>query len=140
MEAANRGAFEAGGISVGLNIEIPSEQIPNKYVNKALNFKYFFTRKVMLVRYSRAFIALAGGFGTLDEFFELLTLIQTRKIRKFPVILMDKAYWRGMLDWLRSSVLANANIDEEEYNLITVADTPEEAVGQIRNFYSKNPH
>ncbi len=139
MEAANRGAFEAGGVSVGLNIEIPSEQIPNKYVNRALNFRYFFTRKVMLVRYSRAFIALAGGFGTLDEFFELLTLIQTRKITKFPVILIDKSYWAGLLEWLGVTVAGNNNIDEDEFELITAVDSPEEAVERIRNFYSNNP-
>lgn len=136
MEATNKGAASAGGISIGLNIDIPNEQIPNRYINKLLNFRYFFSRKVMLIRYSRAFIALPGGFGTLDECLELLTLIQTEKIKKFPVILINSTYWSGFLEWIHDTVLKAGNINAEDLNLITVVDTAEEAINVIHKFYA----
>ncbi|HYW70011.1 MAG TPA: TIGR00730 family Rossman fold protein, partial [Pyrinomonadaceae bacterium] len=113
MEAANRGAFEAGGASVGCNIELPHEQSSNPYLTVSIKFRYFFVRKMMFVKYSDAFIIFPGGFGTLDELFEALTLIQTRKIHNFPVILFGTAYWQGMLDWLRGPMLAERKIVEE---------------------------
>jgi uncharacterized protein (TIGR00730 family) len=128
MEAANRGAFEAGGISVGLNIELPFEQKPNPYITKLLNFRYFFVRKVMFVKYSTAFVILPGGFGTLDELFESVTLIQTQKIKPFPVVLVDKKYWQGLLDWLRDTVLASDNISPSDLKILNLVDTPEEAL------------
>lgn len=136
MEAINKGAAAVGGISIGLNIDIPNEQIPNRYINKLLNFRYFFSRKVMLVRYSLAFIALPGGFGTLDECLELLTLIQTEKIKTFPVILINSAYWSGFLEWLQNIVIKAGNINQKDLNLITVVDTAEEAIDIIRKFYA----
>ena len=136
MEAANKGAYLAGGTSIGLNIDIPNEQVPNKYVNKLLNFRYFFSRKVMLVRYSMAYVALPGGFGTLDECFELLTLMQTEKIKHFPVILINKAYWQNLVDWIHNTMERHGNIDENDSSLIKVVDTPIEAIEYIRDFYS----
>ena len=128
MEAANLGAQEAGALSVGLNIELPFEQGINPHVDLALEFHYFFTRKVMFVRYSGAFVAFPGGFGTFDELFEALTLIQTRKIRHFPVILVGTDYWGGLLDWLRARTLGEGKISASEYGLISVVDEPEEVV------------
>lgn len=126
MEAANRGAFEAGGTSVGCNIELPHEQKSNDYLTLSLKFKYFFVRKMMFVKYSNAFIIFPGGFGTLDELFESLTLIQTRKIRNFPVVLYGSSYWSGMIDWIRSTVLSKANIAEEDLKLLHLTDSPAE--------------
>ena len=126
MEAANRGAQEAGGRSVGLNIELPHEQEPNPYVDLSLRFHHFFVRKLMFVRYAVAFVVLPGGIGTLDELFEALTLIQTAKIRHFPVILYGSEYWRGLLDWIRDSVLSRANISPVDLALLTLVDTPAE--------------
>jgi len=126
MEAANRGAFEAGGTSVGCNIELPHEQKSNDYLTLSLKFKYFFVRKMMFVKYSNAFIIFPGGFGTLDELFESLTLIQTRKIRNFPVVLYGSSYWSGMIDWIRSTVLTKANIAEEDLKLLHLTDSPAE--------------
>jgi uncharacterized protein (TIGR00730 family) len=128
MEAANRGAFEAGGVSIGCNIELPFEQKANDYLTRSLTFKYFFVRKTMFVKYSTAFIIFPGGFGTLDELFEALTLIQTRKVRNFPVVLVGKEFWGGMLDWLRGAVLAEKNISENDLFLLHVTDSPAEAV------------
>ena len=128
MEAANRGAFEAGGLSVGCNIELPFEQRPNTYQTRSLSFKYFFVRKTMFVKYSNAFIIFPGGFGTLDELFESLTLIQTRKIRNFPVILYGSEYWELMLRWVRESMLAAGNISPEDLDLLHLTDTPAESV------------
>lgn len=128
MEAANRGAFEAGGTSVGCNIELPHEQKGNEYQTLSLKFKYFFVRKMMFVKYSNAFIIFPGGFGTLDELFESLTLIQTRKIRNFPVVLYGSSYWGGMIDWIRSTVLTKANIAEEDLKLLHLTDSPAEIV------------
>lgn len=126
MEAANRGAFEAGGTSVGCNIELPHEQKSNDYLTLSLKFKYFFVRKMMFVKYSNAFIIFPGGFGTLDELFESLTLIQTRKISNFPVVLYGSSYWSGMIDWIRSTVLSKANIAEEDLKLLHLTDSPAE--------------
>jgi uncharacterized protein (TIGR00730 family) len=128
MEAANRGAFEAGGLSIGCNIELPFEQRPNAYQTLSLTFKYFFVRKMMFVKYSLAFIIFPGGFGTLDELFEALTLIQTRKIRNFPVVLFGSSYWKGMLDWFRAQVLREGKISEHDLDLFHVTDSPSEVV------------
>lgn len=131
MEAANRGAFEAGGVSVGCNIELPHEQRSNDYLTLSLKFKYFFVRKMMFVKYSNAFIIFPGGFGTLDELFESLTLIQTRKIRNFPVVLYGASYWSGMIDWIRNMVLSKANIAEEDLKLLHLTDSAAEIVDII---------
>jgi len=128
MEAANRGAFEAGGMSVGCNIELPHEQGANPYLTLSLKFKYFFVRKMMFVKYSDAFIIFPGGFGTLDELFESLTLIQTRKIRNFPVVLYGSQYWHGMLDWIRGPVLGEGKISEHDLKLLHLADSPAQIV------------
>jgi len=128
MEAANRGAFEAGKVSVGCNIELPFEQLPNPYQTKSLSFKYFFVRKTMFIKYSNAYIIFPGGFGTMDELFEALTLIQTRKIRNFPVVLFGSQYWRGMLSWLTSTMLHEKNISPEDLGLIHLTDLPADAV------------
>jgi len=128
MEAANRGAFEAGGTSVGCNIELPHEQKSNAYLTLSLKFKYFFVRKMMFVKYSDAFIIFPGGFGTLDELFESLTLIQTHKIHNFPVVLYGSNYWKGLLDWLRGPVLTEAKIVEDDLKRLHVTDSPSEIV------------
>src|SRR6202171_4902785 len=134
MEAANRGAFEAGGTSVGCNIELPHEQKSNDYLTLSLKFKYFFVRKMMFVKYSNAFIIFPGGFGTLDELFESLTLIQTKKIRDFPVVLYGTRYWRGMIDWIRDVALAEGNISANDLNLLHLTDSPSEIVEIISRF------
>ena len=126
MEAANRGAFEAGGLSIGCNIELPFEQKGNAYQTRSVTFKYFFVRKTMFVKYSTAFIIFPGGFGTLDEMFEALTLIQTRKIRNFPVILFGKSYWAGMLEWLKGIMMEEGKIMESDLKLLYITDSPEE--------------
>jgi uncharacterized protein (TIGR00730 family) len=128
MEAANRGAFEAGGLSIGCNIELPFEQRPNAYQTLSLTFKYFFVRKMMFVKYSLAFVIFPGGFGTFDELFEALTLIQTKKIRNFPVVLFGSKYWSGMLDWLRAEVLPAGKISEHDMDIFRVTDSPAEVV------------
>src|ERR1044071_7733918 len=128
MEGANRGAFEAGGLSIGCNIELPFEQKANAYQTLSLTFKYFFVRKMMFVKYSLAFVIFPGGFGTFDELFEALTLIQTRKIRNFPIVLFGRQYWTGMLDWLRSSVLHGGKINEHDLDLFHVTDSPAQVV------------
>jgi uncharacterized protein (TIGR00730 family) len=132
MEAANRGAAEAKGKSVGPHIELPNEQAPNKYANIRLAFKYFFIRKVMFVKYSVAYIIMPGGFGTLDELFEALTLIQTKRIRYFPVILMDSKFWTGLLDWAKKTLIKEQTISEEDFDIFNIVDTPEEAVAIIK--------
>ncbi len=132
MEAANRGAAEAKGKSVGLHIELPNEQEPNKYANVRLNFKYFFIRKVMFVKYSVAYIIMPGGFGTLDELFEALTLIQTKRIRYFPVILLDSQFWEGLLDWVKKTLIKEQTISESDFDIFNVVDTPEEAMAIIK--------
>src|ERR1044071_5665135 len=138
MEAANKGAAEAGGVSVGLNIELPLEQKPNIYANKLLNFRYFFVRKVMFVKYSIAFVILPGGFGTLDELFEAITLIQTRKIKPFPVILVGKDYWKGLLDWIGDTLLREKMIAVEDLDIIKTVDTPEEVLHWVQDYRTRN--
>lgn len=135
MEAGNRGAAEAGGVSVGLNIDIPFEQKPNPYANIQLDFRYFFVRKVMFVKYAKAFVILPGGFGTLDELCEALTLIQTQKIGKFPVILVNSKYWKGFVDWLKNTLLAEGKISEEDLSLFQIEDSAEDVVQRIISFY-----
>ncbi len=137
MEAANRGAFEAKGISVGLNIELPFEQDANKYINKLINFRYFFVRKVMFVKYAHAYVAFPGGFGTLDEVFESLTLIQTQKIKRFPVILVGSEFWNSMVDWLKDTLLKEGNISPEDLNLFHVVDDIEKVLEIIHDFHGK---
>jgi len=134
MEAANRGAFEAGGTSVGCNIELPHEQKSNEYLTLSLKFKYFFVRKMMFVKYSDAFIIFPGGFGTLDELFEALTLIQTRKIHNFPVVLFGSEYWQEMLNWLRGPMLAEGKIVEEDFRRLHVTDSPSEVVEIVKTY------
>jgi len=126
MEAANRGAAEKGGLSIGLNIELPHEQAPNPFQNRSLQFHYFFARKLMFVRYARAFVILPGGFGTLDETFEALTLVQTHRIRHFPVILVDSDFWRPMLTWIDDVLEEQGLISAGDKDLLELADTPEE--------------
>jgi len=128
MEAANRGAYEAGGLSIGCNIELPFEQGTNAYVTRSLMFKFFFVRKMMFVKYASAFIVFPGGYGTLDELFEALTLIQTGKVKHFPVILFGRRYWSGMVDWLRDTVAAEHKINAEDLDLFQLTDDPAEAV------------
>lgn len=132
MEAANRGAAEGGGVSVGLNIDLPYEQKPNPYANVPLDFKYFFVRKVMFIKYAMAFICMPGGFGTLDEMFEALTLIQTRRIKAFPIILVGKEFWSGLAHWLEERVLGMGNIDKGDLFAFSIMDDPEEIVAYIR--------
>jgi len=131
MEAANRGAAEAGGLSVGLNIELPHEQATNAYVNRPLHFHYFFARKLMFVRYARAFVIFPGGFGTLDELFESLTLIQTRRIQHFPTILVDSEHWGPLLDWLENDVAVDDLIEARDAELLLLADTVEEVCEHV---------
>ena len=128
MEAANRGAFEAGGLSIGCNIELPFEQLSNPYLTRYLKFKYFFVRKTMFVKYSTAFIIFPGGYGTLDELFEALTLIQTRKIKNFPIVLFGSHYWNGMIEWLEEVMLKEAKISQSDLRLLRITDSPAEAV------------
>jgi uncharacterized protein (TIGR00730 family) len=131
MEAANRGAAEAGGLSVGLNIELPMEQRTNPYVNRSLRFHYFFARKLMFVRYARAFVIMPGGFGTFDEMFESLTLIQTHRVRHFPTILVDSEHWRPLLDWLERDVEVDGLIAPADDDLLILADHPEEVCDHV---------
>lgn len=128
MEAANRGAFEAGGQSIGCNIELPFEQRPNAYQTRSLKFKYFFVRKMMFVKYSLGFVIFPGGFGTFDELFEALTLIQTKKIRNFPVVLFGSSYWTGLLDWLKAVVLPGGKISSHDFSMFHVTDSPQEVL------------
>ncbi len=132
MEAANRGAVEGNGLSIGLNIDLPHEQAANPYVNLPLDFRYFFVRKVMFMKYSMAFICFPGGFGSLDELFESLTLIQTRKIKPFPIILVDSAFWRGLLGWIREQLLAGGKISEEDLFLFGVCDEVDDIIKYIQ--------
>lgn len=139
MEAANKGAHEADALSVGLNIVLPFEQHINPYVDIAVDFDYFFIRKTMLVKYSKAFVVLPGGFGTMDELFEALTLIQTGKIENFPVVLVGKSYWGGLIDWLKNSMQQEGMISPEDLNLIMVTDSAEEACQFILSCTNENP-
>lgn len=132
MEAANKGASAAGGKSIGLNIELPLEQKPNLYANITLRFRYFFVRKVMFVKYAMAYIILPGGFGTMDELFESITLIQTHKIKPFPVILVGSNYWKGLLDWMKEVLLKEGKISPEDLDILQVIDEPEEILKSIK--------
>jgi uncharacterized protein (TIGR00730 family) len=136
MEAANKGTMEGGGVSVGLGIELPTEMGLNDYVDLGLEFRYFFARKTMFVKYSQAFVVLPDGFGSLDELFEALTLTATGKITKFPIVLVGRAYWSGLLAWLQDTVLARGNIGPAEFALISVADEPDEVVKIIRKAHT----
>jgi hypothetical protein len=138
MEAANRGAFEAGGNSIGLNIKLPKEQKPNKYLTEILNFNYFFSRKVMLVKYATAFVLFPGGFGTLDELTETLTLIQTKKLKPFPVILYGNEYWNGFVQWVNDVVAKDGYINKEDTELFKQMDNIDEIVDYINQWYIKN--
>jgi uncharacterized protein (TIGR00730 family) len=132
MEAANKGATEAGGVSVGLNIQLPFEQIPNKYSTINLEFKYFFIRKVMFVKHASAYIAMPGGFGTLDELFEVITLIQTRRVRPFPIILVGSDYWTGLFEWVKSTLLESKMVGPADLDIIRIMDDPEEIVKSVQ--------
>jgi len=134
MEAANKGAAEAGGKSVGLNIKLPFEQKPNGYANIHIDYKYFFVRKVMFVKYAVAYVIMPGGFGTMDELFEALTLIQTKKIKSFPLILMGSEYWKGLIDWLNNAMLAEDKILPVDMELIQIVDEPEDVVKLIKKY------
>jgi len=140
MEAANRGAFEAGGRSVGLNITLPHEQAPNRFQTDSVNFTYFFVRKVMLVKYATAFIAFPGGFGTIDELFEALTLIQTMKIKPFPVYLVGHDFWDGLVEWLRETLLREGTISEKDLNLFKVVDDVSGIPKEIEAYYRTEEH
>ncbi len=137
MEAANRGCIEAGGTSVGLNIQLSHEQSPNNYQNLSLSFRYFFIRKLMFVKYAMAYVIFPGGFGTMDELFESLTLIQTGKIRRFPVILYDRRYWQGLVEWLKESMLRHKCIEAKDLDLFHIVDTPEEVRTIITGYQKK---
>ncbi|MDD5094422.1 MAG: TIGR00730 family Rossman fold protein [Dehalococcoidia bacterium] len=138
MEAANKGASKAESISIGLNIQLPKEQCVNPYVTKSLSFRHFFARKVMLVKYATAFVIIPGGLGTLDELSEVLTLMQTGKIKPFPVILFKSEYWKGLLDWLEKTVLARKFVSPEDMDLLRICDTPENVVEVVQRWYIKH--
>lgn len=134
MEAANKGAKDGGRRSVGINIELPYEQRPNPYSNVRLSFRYFFIRKVMFLKYGMAYVVMPGGFGTLDEFFEAITLVQTKKMKPFPIILVDSSYWNGLLEWMKANILAQGKIVAEDMNIFKVMDDPKEIVDYIKRF------
>lgn len=138
MEAANRGALEAGVKSIGLNIELPEEQCGNPYTTKSITFHHFFVRKVMLVKYATAFVVIPGGLGTLDEVTEVLTLMQTKKIKPFPVVLFQGDYWNGLLEWLRNSTLVKGYISEDDFDLLRVCDTPSEVADAVWMWYDRH--
>ena len=140
MEAANKGAMSANGVSVGLGIELPMEQRLNDHVDIGIEFRYFFVRKTMFVKYSQAFVVLPGGFGTLDELFEALTLVQTGKITKFPIVLVNSSYWSGLLSWIRDTVAAQGNVSPADLDLLCIADEPEDVVRIIRAAHSNGGH
>lgn len=138
MESANRGAFEAKGQSIGLNVELPMEQKANPYLTQGMSFRYFFVRKVMLVKYATGFILLPGGFGTLDEFFETLTLIQTGKIKPFPVVLLGREFWSGLVDWMQDQVLNRGLVGKDDLSLFHLTDDVDDAVAHINEYRSNN--
>ena len=138
MEAANRGARKAGARSIGLNISLPEEQVPNTYATKSVTFNHFFTRKVMLVKYAVAFVIMPGGLGTLDEVTEVLTLMQTHKIKPFPVILFHGEFWEGLLDWMRAAVLSRKYISKKDFDLLRVVDHPDDVVDAIQRWYVRH--
>jgi len=137
MEAGNKGAVAAQGESIGLNIDLPFEQKANPYITTLINFHYFFCRKVMFVKYAKAFVIFPGGFGTLDEFFESVTLIQTRRIPRFPVILVGRDFWKDLVAWLKNTVAKEKNISPEDVEIFRIVDKPEDVVKEIKKFYSK---
>lgn len=139
MEAANKGAHFAGGISVGLNINLPFEQMPNQFIDpdKLIDFDHFFVRKVMFMKYAQGYIVLPGGFGTLDEMFEAITLIQTQKLVRFPIVLVDRDYWKGLIKWIEERLLAEHKVSPEDMDIFQLVDTASEAVGVIEEFYKK---
>ncbi len=139
MEAANKGAHFAGGKSVGLNIDLPHEQRPNPFIDqdKFINFNYFFVRKVMFMKYAQGYVVLPGGFGTLDELFEAITLIQTNKLVRFPIVLVVRDYWDGLIKWIKERMLEEQKISQEEMDIFSVVDTAEEAIGVVEDFYDK---
>ena len=134
MEAANKGAKEGNGLSIGLNIEIPIEQKPNRYIEKLLSFRYFFCRKMMFIKYAHAFIVFPGGFGTVDEFFEAITLIQTQRTPRFPVILVGSNYWKGLIDWMKEVLLKTDNISKSDMEIFQVIDEPREILRAVAEF------
>ncbi len=138
MEAANRGAKRGKGLSIGLNIELPQEQRPNKYQDKSLTFRHFFARKVMFVKYAAGYVIMPGGFGTLDEFFESLTLIQTGKIRRFPVVMMGRSFWEGMLRWMNHVLVGEGMVSPGDLNLFFLTDDPNEAADYIIKFHKES--
>ncbi len=142
MEAANKGAKEAGGVSVGINIDLPFEQSANPYIDKdkLITFRHFYIRKVMFVKYAQAFVVMPGGFGTLDEMFESITLVQTRKVSRFPIVLMGKEYWAGLFDWIKKTMLAEGNISEVDLQLFSVTDDPKVAAQIVTDFYKGAEH
>lgn len=137
MEAANKGAKSAKGVSIGLNIQVPMVQKPNKFITRLIEFRYFFCRKVMFVKYAKASVIFPGGYGTMDEFFESITLIQTRRIEKIPVILVGSSYWKGLVDWIKTDMLKEGRITKQDLGIFHIADTPEEVLKIIKVFYSK---
>jgi len=138
MEAANKGAKDADSVSVGLNIQLPHEQKPNEYIEIGLDFRYFFVRKVMFVHYASAFVLVPGGFGTLDEFSEVITLIQTKKIEPIPVVLMDSDYWAGLIKWMQTRLVREGKISAEDMDIFHISDDEDEAIEYILDWYSKN--
>ena len=140
MEAANKGAFEAGGRSIGMNIDLPFEQRSNRYLTDDIKFRYFFVRKVMLVKYSTAFVVFPGGFGTVDELFEALTLVQTKKIKPFPIYLIGVEYWRGLLEWLQSTLIGLGTIGEDDLHLFKVVDDVTTIPREIEEYYTTESH
>ncbi len=138
MEAANRGAKRGKGLSIGLNIQLPLEQKPNRFQDKSLVFRHFFSRKVMFVKYASGYIIMPGGFGTMDEFFEALTLLQTGKIRRFPVVLMGKKYWGGLIQWMKDAMLMEGTISESDLSLFYMTDTPSDAADYIIRFHKES--
>lgn len=139
MEAANRGAYNAGGISVGLNIQLPHEQRANPFQTHSLSFRYFFARKLMLVRYAQAFVVMPGGYGSLDELAEVLVLVQTGKVHPFPIFALDRAYWSGLLDWMQSTMVPARVVDAKDLDLITLVNTPEEVLEALTSTDRNDP-
>ena len=137
MEAANKGTQAAGGHSIGLNIQLPLEQEPNPYIDTLIEFHYFFCRKVMFVKYAKAFVIMPGGYGTMDELFESLNLIQTCRINRFPVVLLGRQYWEGLIEWMKRNVLERGCISKEDLDIFEIVDEPEDVVKRIRGFYKK---
>jgi uncharacterized protein (TIGR00730 family) len=137
MEAANKGAAEAGGTSVGLNIRLPREQVPNRYANRRQEFKYFFVRKVMFLKYASAYIAMPGGFGTLDELFESITLVQTHRVLPLPVILVDSDYWGGLMDWIRRQLVSRRLVSPQDLDIVQLIDDPAEVVRAVQRFLKR---